>query len=90
MKISYYGHACFSAEINGRHLLFDPFVSQDPLAKAVDINKIRADYIFISHAHFDHMADAVAIANSTGATVVSNYPKLLTGWLKRALKTSNP
>jgi len=40
MKITYYGHACFSAEINGKHLLFDPFVSQNPLAKAVDINKI--------------------------------------------------
>ncbi len=32
MKITYYGHACFSAEISGKHLLFDPFITQNPLA----------------------------------------------------------
>ncbi|MGA2870194.1 MAG: metal-dependent hydrolase [Verrucomicrobiota bacterium] len=89
MKITYYGHACFSAEINGKHLLFDPFISQNPLAKAVDINKIKADYVFISHANFDHMADAVAIANSTGATVMSNYE--IVNWLtKKGLKNLQP
>jgi L-ascorbate metabolism protein UlaG (beta-lactamase superfamily) len=34
MKIIYYGHSCFAAEINGKHLLFDPFITQNPLAKA--------------------------------------------------------
>jgi len=24
MKITYYGHSCFAAEINGKNLLFDP------------------------------------------------------------------
>ena len=42
MKIIYYGHSCFGAEINGKHLLFDPFITQNPLAEAVDIkNKGR-------------------------------------------------
>lgn len=41
MKITYYGHSCFAAEINGEHLLFDPFITQNPLAKAVDIKKSR-------------------------------------------------
>jgi len=53
MKITYYGHSCFAAEINGKHLLFDPFISQNPLTKAVNIQKIKADFIFASHAHYD-------------------------------------
>jgi len=79
MKITYYGHSCFAAEINGKHLLFDPFITQNPLAKAVDIKKIKANYIFISHGHYDHITDAAAIADQTGATVISNFE--MTSWL---------
>ena len=57
MKITYYGHSCFAAEIDGKNLLFDPFITQNSLAKAIDIKKIKADYIFVSHAHFDHIAN---------------------------------
>jgi L-ascorbate metabolism protein UlaG (beta-lactamase superfamily) len=39
MKIAYYGHSSFAAESNGKHLLFDPFITQNPLAEAVDIKK---------------------------------------------------
>ena len=72
MKIAYYGHSSFAAESNGKHLLFDPFITQNPLAEAVDIKKIKADYILVSHAHYDHIIDTAAIADQTGATVVSN------------------
>jgi L-ascorbate metabolism protein UlaG (beta-lactamase superfamily) len=89
MKITYYGHSCFAAEINGKHLLFDPFITKNPLAKAVDIKKIKADHIFVSHAHFDHMTDAAAIANQTGATVISNIE--LTGYFgKNGVKNAQP
>ncbi|HEX4121083.1 MAG TPA: metal-dependent hydrolase [Verrucomicrobiae bacterium] len=89
MRITYYGHSCFAAEINGKHLLFDPFIIQNSLAKAVDIKKIRADYIFVSQAHFDHMADAVIIANQTDATVISNYE--IFSWLgKNGVKNVQP
>lgn len=73
MKITYYGHACFGAEIGGKHILFDPFIAQNPLAKSVDVKKIRADYILVTHAHDDHLADAADIAGRTGATVVANF-----------------
>jgi L-ascorbate metabolism protein UlaG (beta-lactamase superfamily) len=73
MKITYYGHACFAAEIAGKHLLFDPFITQNPLAKSVDVKKIKADYILLSHGHDDHMADVVEIAGRTGAPVVANF-----------------
>lgn len=73
MLFTYYGHSCFAVETNGKKLLFDPFITHNELAKDIDINSIEASYIFISHGHFDHIADAVALAQSTGAKVVCNW-----------------
>ena len=73
MKVTYYGHSCFLAEVNSKKLLFDPFITANELAKHINIVDIEADYIFLSHAHEDHIADAEAIARSTGAVIVSNY-----------------
>lgn len=73
MKTTYYGHSCFSVVTAGKHLLFDPFISGNELAKDIDIETIKADYIFVSHGHFDHMLDVVDIANRTGATVVGSW-----------------
>lgn len=81
MKITYYGHATFGVEVNGKHLLFDPFITYNELTKQVDINTIPADYIFLSHGHQDHIADAVVIAKRTGATVVSSFE--ITEWLSK-------
>lgn len=89
MKFSYYGHACFAVEVKGKHLLFDPFISPNELAKNVDITAIPVDYIFISHGHEDHIADAVAIAKRTGAAVVCNYEIYV--WLtKQGLEKVHP
>ncbi len=73
MNVTYYGHACFAVEIAGRHLLFDPFITPNPLAKAIDINTIPADFILVSHGHDDHVMDAIAIAKRTNALVVANF-----------------
>jgi L-ascorbate metabolism protein UlaG (beta-lactamase superfamily) len=73
MNVTYYGHACFAVEIAGKHLLFDPFITPNPLAKAIDIHTIPADFILVSHGHDDHMTDATAIAQRTGALVVANF-----------------
>lgn len=73
MKLTYYGHSCFDVEIDGLHLLFDPFITPNPKAATIDAKAIPADYIFISHGHFDHVADAADIAKRTGATVVANF-----------------
>jgi L-ascorbate metabolism protein UlaG (beta-lactamase superfamily) len=58
----------------GKHtLLFDPFITPNPLAKAVDMQSLKADYILVSHGHQDHLTDAVAIAKRTGATIIAPY-----------------
>lgn len=73
MKLTFYGHSAFAVEIGGRTLLFDPFITSNELAKDIDINQLRADYILVSHGHADHVADAVAIAKRTGATIITNF-----------------
>jgi L-ascorbate metabolism protein UlaG (beta-lactamase superfamily) len=81
MNITYYGHSCFGVEVNGKHLLFDPFITPNELAKNIDISAIKADYILISHGHEDHIADAISIANRTGAKVICTFE--IHTWLKK-------
>src|ERR1035437_9778772 len=51
VKAPYYGHSCFAAQVANRTLLFDPFITGNELAKAIDVRKVPADYILISHGH---------------------------------------
>lgn len=81
MNITYYGHSCFGVEINGKHLLFDPFISPNELAKDINPETVKADYILISHGHEDHIADAVSIAKRTGATVICAWEIYV--WLQK-------
>ena len=73
MKLTYYGHACFAVVAGGKTLLFDPFITPNPLARKIEAGKIAADFILVSHGHGDHVADVIAIAQRTGATVVAPF-----------------
>lgn len=89
MKYTYYGHSCFLVETNGKKLLFDPFISGNELAKNIKIANIEADYILVSHGHVDHIADCVAIAQSTGAKVVCSWE--IYEWLgKKGVTNAHP
>ena len=89
MKLTYFGHSCFSVEYAGKKLLFDPFITPNELAKSIALETISADYLLITHGHFDHLADAVALAKQTGATVVANFE--VAQWLgKQGLEKLHP
>ena len=55
MQFTYYGHSTFLVETGGYKLLFDPFISPNPLAQDIDIDTIEADFILLSHGHADHV-----------------------------------
>jgi len=57
MKITYYGHSSLGIEINGIHLLTDPFIASNPKAAHIDMSSIPVDYVLLSHAHYDHVMD---------------------------------
>lgn len=79
VTITYYGHATFTMDVDGTKLVIDPFFAPNNGASPVTAEGIEADYVLVSHGHWDHIADAVAIAKRTGATVVSNAE--IAAWL---------
>jgi L-ascorbate metabolism protein UlaG (beta-lactamase superfamily) len=71
MKVTYYGQSCVEFDIDGTKVLLDPFISYNPLAKDIKVGDIKPDYIFLSHAHQDHVADMYSIQQQSGATVAT-------------------
>ena len=89
MKFTYYGHSCFSVEVNGKKLLFDPFITGNELAKDINIASIDADYILLSHGHADHIADCITIAQATDAKLVCSWE--IHEWVfKKGINNSHP
>src|SRR5712691_2775143 len=78
-RVRWLGHACLLFESDGRHVLVDPFLTGNPAA-AITADEVPADFILVSHGHGDHVGDTVAIAQRTGALVISNYE--ISEWFK--------
>jgi L-ascorbate metabolism protein UlaG (beta-lactamase superfamily) len=84
-QLTWLGHAALALEIDGHHLLVDPFLSDSPTA-TLKSGQAKADFILVSHGHGDHIGDAVEIAKRTNALVISNAE--ISGWLqKKGIKT---
>lgn len=73
MKFTYYGHSTFSVQLGGKNVVFDPFITPNELAKHIQLDSIKADFILISHGHIDHLADCVALAKQTDAQVIAPF-----------------
>jgi L-ascorbate metabolism protein UlaG (beta-lactamase superfamily) len=75
-EIIWYGHSAFKIKTpQGGVLLIDPWITNplNPHGKE-DLSKLdKVDFILITHAHGDHVGDAVEIANRTGAKLVATY-----------------
>src|SRR5215813_15281095 len=71
--IRWLGNANFEFAHKGKAYLFDAYFDRPPRShslgfKAADVTKAEA--IFVSHAHFDHISDIGPVARQTGAPVV--------------------
>lgn len=77
--VTWHGHAAVEiVSPSGTVLMIDPWLrnpsnptamtGNDPLD---DVTKL--DYILITHGHFDHIGDAVELAQKTGAVLITNY-----------------
>lgn len=71
MKARYLGHSTIELDLAGTKVLFDPYISPNPLAKHIAVEDIKPDYIFLSHCHGDHVADMTKIQKNSNAQVVS-------------------
>jgi L-ascorbate metabolism protein UlaG (beta-lactamase superfamily) len=62
-RITWYGHSCFEIVTpRGTTVLIDPWFSNPMSPKAPDTVD-RCDLLLVTHGHFDHLGDAVAIAS---------------------------
>ena len=81
MKLTWYGHSAFRIETSQARILIDPFFEGNPSFRS-ELRKSALDgltHIALTHGHFDHVGDTVAIAKATGATVIANFD--LAQWL---------
>jgi len=72
LRVTWHGHSCFSVEHGGVHLLFDPYLTNNPVAK-IRPETIRCTHVVCSHAHDDHSADALAIARTNRAPIFAPF-----------------
>lgn len=77
--LTFLGHATLQLETDGKTVLIDPFLTDNPQATvaAADVNP---DAIVVTHGHGDHVGDTVAIAKRTGCLVIANFE--VTEWLR--------
>ncbi|MBN1542577.1 metal-dependent hydrolase [candidate division KSB1 bacterium] len=71
-ELTYLGHDAFLLVEGSHRLIFDPFLSGNPLA-TVKADDIKVDYVLITHGHGDHSADGIAIAKNNDAVIIAPY-----------------
>jgi L-ascorbate metabolism protein UlaG (beta-lactamase superfamily) len=71
-SVTWLGHATvLVTTAAGVHLIIDPFLTHNPkFPKGFELPG-KLDYILLTHAHFDHIADAIPLAAKSGAKVVA-------------------
>jgi L-ascorbate metabolism protein UlaG (beta-lactamase superfamily) len=72
MNLTYFGHSCFLLETPAVRLVLDPYLRENPHG-SVDPATVPCDFVLCSHAHDDHIADALNLSRLHGATLVAPY-----------------
>lgn len=81
-ELTWLGHATFLLKTpGGRTILLDPWVMGNPACPDTFKRSLRPDAMLITHGHFDHIGDAVALGKETGATAVAIAETA--AWLER-------
>lgn len=80
MRVTYLSHSCVLAESAAGRVLFDPFVTGNPLAP-IPVDQLEADAIVLTHGHSDHVGDAVPLARRLNIPIVAVYElATVLGW----------
>ena len=80
VRVRFLGINGFEFQRNGETLLIDPYVSRDParvcVSKTTRKHIKKADYILLTHSHWDHAGDVAEIAAYTDAVIVGSETTL--------------
>jgi L-ascorbate metabolism protein UlaG (beta-lactamase superfamily) len=78
-KLTYIAHSAFVLEDDDGHIVaIDPFITGNPLA-TIPASEIKPTTILITHAHNDHVGDAVELSRTNGAGIITTVE--LANWL---------
>lgn len=69
-SLTFYGQSTFMLSRGDMNILFDPWFTGSPW-KIASADEINPQYILVTHAHGDHIADAAPISKRTGAKVIA-------------------
>ena len=72
VTLTWTGHATWLVDTGHGTLLVDPFFDECPTC-STPAKDVACEAILVTHGHFDHVADLVAIAKRTGAKVFCNW-----------------
>lgn len=70
--LKYLGHSAFL--VNGRQgrVVIDPFLTGNPMARVTPA-EIKVNAVLLTHAHGDHLGDAIGIARANNAFIVAPF-----------------
>jgi L-ascorbate metabolism protein UlaG (beta-lactamase superfamily) len=82
MRLTWFGHSAYRLEFGDAVVMIDPFLTGNPSFKGDPVAaSAGATHVLLTHGHSDHVGDALAIHQRTGAKVVANYEICM--WLAR-------
>src|SRR5258706_12660938 len=74
-EVTWYGHAAFVVKTpGGTTLAIDPWIANPSNKDKGALEKMgKVDFILVSHGHFDHVGDAVALQKKSGGKIVASF-----------------
>jgi len=73
-RLTFHGHSTFSLVTDdGTRIVIDPWFEDNPHTDLGTEDFDDLDYVFCTHGHSDHFADALPLARRTGAQLVSTF-----------------
>lgn len=73
MQLTYFGQSAFQLEDDGTRLLIDPWIEENPGCDRTTGSFTGVDAVLVTHAAFDHLGDAPAIARANDAPILCDY-----------------
>jgi L-ascorbate metabolism protein UlaG (beta-lactamase superfamily) len=82
IKLTWLGHSCFRIETPaGQSLIIDPWLKENPMTPDDQKDQPAMDALLLTHGHFDHIGDAVALAKRHNPKVCGIYELCM--WMQK-------
>lgn len=74
VKVKWLGHSGFHiTSPDGKVILIDPWFEGNPMAEGDKSSLGGAEFLLVTHDHFDHSGDALSVAKLSGALVIGIF-----------------